>query len=57
MTINHSFSTQWQDALADNSLLESAMPVLSGSDYVMQWGNRYPERAKQLLESEYKSYL
>lgn len=51
MTISNSFSEPWQQVLADSSLLDTAQQVLSGSDYVMQWGNRNPDRAKQLVTS------
>lgn len=44
-------STSWQDLLAGNELIESAMQVLAGSDYVAQWGERHPERAAELITS------
>jgi len=43
-------SEQWQSLIATDESL-SAVQVLSGSDYVTQWGNRYPERAQELLAS------
>lgn len=43
---------QWQQLLSnDNSLSDSAKDVLTGSDYVTQWGLRQPERAEALLVS------
>ncbi|MDB2705516.1 bifunctional [glutamate--ammonia ligase]-adenylyl-L-tyrosine phosphorylase/[glutamate--ammonia-ligase] adenylyltransferase [Pseudomonadota bacterium] len=51
MTISNSFSQPWQQILADSSLLDTAAQVLSGSDYVMQWGQRHPERAQAFIAS------
>ncbi len=52
MTINNSFSEQWQQLLSTvNDLSESAISVLAGSDYVTQWGNRNSDRAEALLAS------
>ncbi|MDT8371366.1 MAG: bifunctional [glutamate--ammonia ligase]-adenylyl-L-tyrosine phosphorylase/[glutamate--ammonia-ligase] adenylyltransferase [Gammaproteobacteria bacterium] len=42
---------QWQQLLAGTDLTQSAQQVLAGSDYVTQWGQRYPERAKTLIQS------
>jgi glutamate-ammonia-ligase adenylyltransferase len=44
-------ATSWQYLLADNELVDSAMYVLAGSNYVAQWGERYPERAAELIAS------
>lgn len=51
MTVSNSFSEQWQQLLAGNPLLDAAEQVLSGSDYVTQWGSRHGERAGELLTS------
>jgi [glutamine synthetase] adenylyltransferase / [glutamine synthetase]-adenylyl-L-tyrosine phosphorylase len=52
MTVSNSFSGQWQQCLIDSPLLDTATQVLSGSDYVTQWGQRYPRRAEALIASE-----
>lgn len=49
-SIDH-ISEQWQQLLAEGELMPSAQSVLAGSDYVTQWGQRYPERAKALIQS------
>jgi len=52
MSVNNSFSEQWQQLLvANGDLSESAVSVLTGSDYVTQWGNRNSDRAAELLSS------
>ena len=46
------FSDKWMTLLSGRShLSDSAMRVVSGSDYVAQWGERHTERAKELLFS------
>jgi glutamate-ammonia-ligase adenylyltransferase len=43
---------QWQGLLiSDRVLADSAAPVLRGSDYVKQWGERFPESAESLIAS------
>jgi len=49
--MSSSISTLWQTLLADSQLAESATIVLSGSEYVSQWGERHAERAATLLNS------
>lgn len=44
-------SIPWQQLLLDSELKDSAQQVLAGSDYVEQWGRRYPERATELIVS------
>ncbi len=45
-------SQQWQNILAiDADLGLSATQVFMGSDFVLQWGERYPDRAKALVQS------
>lgn len=51
MTESVSFSEQWQSLLAESALLASAGDVLTGSDYVKQWGHRCSERAAELIDS------
>jgi glutamate-ammonia-ligase adenylyltransferase len=51
MTESMSLSEQWQSLLAESVLLESAGDVLTGSDYVKQWGHRCSERAAELIDS------
>lgn len=49
---SNSLSEQWQSLISfDDSLLSSAEKVLMGSDYVVQWGHRYPDRAQELIAS------
>ncbi len=49
---NNLLSEQWQSLISlDDSLLSSVEQVLMGSDYVVQWGNRYPERTQELISS------
>ena len=49
--MSYQVSTTWQQLLADNELIDSAQQVLAGSDYVVQWGERHPERAAELIAS------
>ena len=49
--VSYQVSTSWQALLAGNELMDSAKHVLAGSDYVAQWGERYPERAIELIIS------
>ena len=49
--MSYQVSTTWQQLLADNKLIDSALQVLAGSDYVVQWGERHPERAAELIAS------
>ncbi|NQY27431.1 MAG: bifunctional [glutamate--ammonia ligase]-adenylyl-L-tyrosine phosphorylase/[glutamate--ammonia-ligase] adenylyltransferase [Piscirickettsiaceae bacterium] len=51
MVANNQFSTQWQQLISNSFLAESAIMVLSGSDYVTQWGERHTERAELLFTS------
>ncbi|MBE0439349.1 MAG: bifunctional [glutamate--ammonia ligase]-adenylyl-L-tyrosine phosphorylase/[glutamate--ammonia-ligase] adenylyltransferase [Gammaproteobacteria bacterium] len=51
MISSNSISETWQQLLAGRNLTQSALQVLAGSDYLKQWGQRYPERAKTLIES------
>ena len=52
MTNSNQISEQWQQNLSvDKSLLKSALQVLSGSEYVSQWGERHAERAESLFVS------
>jgi len=52
MMTNNLLSEQWQSLISlDDSLLSSVEQVLMGSDYVVQWGNRYPERTQELISS------
>lgn len=44
-------STSWQVLLKASELMDSAEQVLTGSDYVEQWGQRHPERAAELITS------
>ena len=47
------FSEQWQQLLSiDDAISESAKQVLAGSNYVSQWGDRYPDRAEALFVSD-----
>tara|TARA_R110002050_G_scaffold269917_2_gene412775 strand:+ start:322629 stop:325433 length:2805 start_codon:yes stop_codon:yes gene_type:complete len=49
--VNYQVSTSWQQLLANSELIDSAQLVLAGSDYVVQWGERHPERAVDLIAS------
>ncbi len=51
MTETVSNLEQWQQILAGSTLQKSADVVLAGSDYVLQWGVRWPERATALIHS------
>lgn len=51
MTSTHQLSEQWQQLLSNSELFESAQTVLTGSDYVMQWGLRCQTRAEELMIS------
>lgn len=52
MTSGNSISEQWQQILSgDSSLADSAQQVLTGSDFVQQWGIRQSDRAQQLIAS------
>ncbi len=43
---------QWQQLVADDHVLSGTVKqVLTGSDYVVQWGNRHPDRASMLINS------
>ena len=43
---------QWQRLLAGDKILEgSAKQVLGGSEYANEWGQRYEERAEELISS------
>jgi len=44
-------SEQWQQLIAETELMQSAQSVLAGSDYITQWGLRYPVRAEHLIQS------
>ena len=58
---------KWPPSLQKSALLASARMVLTGSDYVCQWGQRYPDSADRLIQSgaifkryhdnEYRHYL
>lgn len=51
--MSYHFSASWQQLLAnsDSELINSAKEVLAGSDYVTQWGERYPDRVTELINS------
>ena len=51
MNVADNLANKWPCALQNSALLDSALVVLDGSDYVYQWGQRYPDRATQLIES------
>ncbi len=51
MNISDDFSKEWQQCLSHSPLSDSASLVLSGSDYVLQWGQRHPDHAEQLIQS------
>ena len=43
---------QWQRLLATDQILGgSAQQVLGGSEYANEWGQRYEERAEELISS------
>ncbi len=45
------YSEQWQTLTENTDLVSSAEMVLTGSKFVAQWGERYPEFAQQLIAS------
>ncbi|PHS69925.1 MAG: bifunctional [glutamate--ammonia ligase]-adenylyl-L-tyrosine phosphorylase/[glutamate--ammonia-ligase] adenylyltransferase [Methylophaga sp.] len=51
MAVSNKLSEQWLQCLKGSSLFDKAALVLSGSDYVSQWGNRNVERAQALIQS------
>ena len=50
--MSYHIPTSWQQLLADSELPDSAKQVLAGSDYVVQWGERHPNRAAELILSD-----
>lgn len=49
--MSESVSEQWRDLLTGTALEGSAADVMMGSDVVVQWGQRYPDRAQMLVAS------